>query len=143
MAPSVRPAGALAAFLALVALAGCAGSLASTVRGPTPLGVTDAFDCARRELEALAYKVSTFDRDAGALTAQKTDPRARRPRTMFVRVTDRIEVKARAGAGGNELEVRGRTWVEFGSQAGPREEEESASDTARSDAGTVLERCTH
>jgi hypothetical protein len=131
----------LGALLALAMPAGCAGTLASTIRGPSALGIPEAFECAQRELPALGYKVSTFDRDAGQLTAEKTDPKARRPHTLFIRVVDRIEVHADAAASGSELEVRGRTLAEFGSQRGPTQEEESASETARADARALLERC--
>jgi hypothetical protein len=128
-------------LLALAVLANCAGTLASTIRGPSRLGLPEAFECAQQELAALGYKPGAFDREAGRLTAQKADPRARRPHTLFRRVVDRIEVEVNAAEGGSQLVVRGRTVAEFDSQRGPTEEEESASATARADAGTLLERC--
>jgi hypothetical protein len=136
-----RPARTIGVLIALAALGGCAGTLASTIRAPSSLGVPEAFECAQRELPTLGYKVLTFDRDAGQLTAEKTDPKARRPHTLFIRVVDRIEVHADEAASGSALEVRGRTMAEFGSQRGPTQEEESASETARADASTLLERC--
>ena len=85
----------------------------------------------------MGYRPTAFDLGAGRLVAQKADPTARRPRTMFRRVLDRIEVEAAA----DELIVRARTVVEFESHRGPTEEEESASATARADARTLIERC--
>jgi hypothetical protein len=136
-----RPARTIGALIALAVLVGCVGTLASTIRGPSSLGIPEAFECAQRELPALGYKVITFDREAGQLTAEKTDPKARRPHTLFIRVVDQIEVHASAAASGSELEVRARTMAEFGSQRGPTREEDPASDTARADARTLLERC--
>lgn len=89
----------------------------------------------------MGYKPTAFDREAGRLTAQKADPRARRPHTLFRRVLDRIEVEVDAATAGSNLRIRARTLAEFGGQRGPTEEEESASATARADAGALLERC--
>jgi hypothetical protein len=121
-----------------VTLAACAGTLAATLRAPSRApDVPGTFECALEELKALGYGPTAFDRDAGRLTAQKADPTARRPRTTFRRVLDRIEVDAVGG----ELVVRARTMVEFDSHRGPTEEEETASATARAAARTLIERC--
>jgi hypothetical protein len=128
-------------LLAAVALASCAGTLASTVKAPSALGPPEAFACAQRELAAMGYHLGAFDRDAGRLTAQKADPKARRPHTLFLRVLDRLELETAGNEAGSLLVVRARTFHEFSSQRGPTEEEESASQTARADAAALLERC--
>ncbi len=128
---------ALGALLGAV-LAGCSGTLATTLRAPArAAGVPANFECSLNELRAMGYSPSAFDRGAGRLVAQKADPTARRPLTLLRRVLDRLEVEAAA----DQLVVRARTVLEFESRRGPTEEEESASSTARADARTLLERC--
>jgi hypothetical protein len=128
-------------LLAAAALASCAGTLASSVKGPSSLAVPAAFECVQRELLALGYKPGPFDRDAGRLTADKNDPKQRRPHALSLRVFDRLEVEAAGSDAGSLLIVRGQTFHEFSSQRGPTLEEESASATVRADAAALLERC--
>jgi len=116
----------------------CAGTLTETLRAPTRAAVPETFECALRELQAMGYQSTAFDREAGRLAAQKADPSARRAHfTTLRRVLDRIEVDAAA----DELIVTARTVVEYESRRGPTEEEESASVTARAAARTLIERC--
>jgi hypothetical protein len=136
-----RPVVAIGWLLAVAVLASCAGTLASTVKGPSTLALPAAFECVQRELQALGYKPGAFDRDAGRLTADKTDPKARRPHTLFLRVFDRLEVEAAGSNAGSLLVVRGQTFNEFSSQRGATLEEEAASATVRADADALLERC--
>jgi hypothetical protein len=131
----------IGSLIAVAALASCAGTLAVTVRATSRLGQPEVFECAQRELSVLGYRPTAYDRDAGVLTTQKPDPRARRPHTHFRRVLDRLEVAAKPAADGSDLVVRARTMAEFQTQRGPTEEEEAASATARADARTLLERC--
>ena len=136
-----RPALRIGWLLAAVLPAACAGTLAATVKAPSALGLPEAFACAERELVALGYHPGAFDRDAGRLTADKTDPKARRPHTLFLRVLDRLEVEAAGSDAGSLLVVRGQTFHEFSSQRGATLEEENASATVRADAEALLERC--
>lgn len=136
-----RPALRIGWLLAAVLPAACAGTLAATVKAPSALGPPEAFACAERELVALGYHPGAFDRDAGRLVASKADPRAKRPHTLSLRVLDRLEVETAGNEAGSLLIVRARTFHEFGSQRGPTEEEERASETARADAAALLERC--
>jgi hypothetical protein len=86
----------------------------------------------------MGFRSLAFDREAGRFVAEKVEAGARRPHyTTLRRVLDRIEVDASA----DELVVRARTVAEFESRRGPTEEEESASETAKAAARTVIERC--
>jgi hypothetical protein len=135
--PSPATRGWAPALLAL-GLVACFGTLGATLRGPARgPGVSETFECALQELQAMGYRPTAFDRDAGRLAAQKVEAGAKRPHTTFRRVLSRQEVKA----GADELTVMARTVVEFESRRGPTEEEESASAAAQADARSLIERC--
>jgi hypothetical protein len=130
-------------LLALCMLGACNNApLASTLTATSPAPAPDVFQCARGQLKAVGFDQSSIDLDARRITARRYDDKARRPDVQFRRVVDRLEIEAMPSAdGATTLEITARTFGEYTTQRGPTENEEKASETARSAAQTILQKC--
>ena len=133
------------AFLSALALtAGCAGaSLTTSLRGTSPRPTPDAFTCAREQLKALDWSQTSIDVEDYRVTARKIDEKTRQADTQFRRMVDRIEVKVAPGSGNDvtAIEVDAKTFAELTTQRGPTEIQERTSESARSAAQTLLDKC--
>ncbi len=125
-------------------LAGCAGGpLATTVTGNSPAPPPDAFTCVRDQLKAVGFTQSSYDTDRLRVTARKFDESQRRPDVQFRRIVDRLEIEVAPGTGDalTNITVDAKTFVELSTHRGPTEEQEKTSQTARSAAQTILQKC--
>jgi hypothetical protein len=128
-----------------VLIAGCAGGqMTSTLTTASPSPAPDVFACARNQLKKVQFDQTSYDLTDYRLTARKYDYTVTRPDVSFRRLVDRLEITAAPGAGGDSvsvLSIMARTFGETVNQRGPTETQEKTSETARSAAQTILDKC--
>lgn len=127
---------------AAVLLSGCGKALSAPVSTRTAAGPDDTFACVKKQLGALGYRQTSNDAADYRLTATKIDSKSRRPDVQFRRILDKLDVDVSATAEGQtSIEVLPRTFAEYTTHRGPTEEQERASELAKADAQTLLDRC--
>jgi hypothetical protein len=127
---------------AAVLLAACGKALSAPMSTRTAAGPEDTFACVKKQLGALGYRQTSSDATEYRIAATKVDPKSRRPDTQFRRVLDKLDVDVSATAEGQtSIEVLPRTFAEYTTQRGPTEVQERASELAKTDAQTLLDRC--
>ena len=125
-------------------LAGCVGgTMTSTMSGTSPVPAPDAFTCVRDQIKAVGFTQSSYDTDRLRVTARKLDESQRRPDVQFRRMVDRLEIEVAPGSGNavTNITVDAKTFAELTTHRGPTEEQEKASETARTAAQTILQKC--
>ncbi len=125
-------------------LAGCIGGpLTTTVTGTSPAPAPDAFACVREQLKAVGFTQSSYDTEELRVSARKFDESQRRPNVQFRRMVDRLDVEVApdSGTAVTNISVDAKTFAELTTQRGPTEEQEKTSETARSAAQTILQKC--
>ena len=126
-------------------IAGCAGGqLTSTFTAGSPSPAPDVFACARGQLKSIGFDQTSYDVSDYRLTARKYDQTVTRPDVTFRRLVDRLEITVAPGAGADSvsvLSVLARTFAETVNQRGPTETQERTSESARSAAKAILEKC--
>jgi hypothetical protein len=129
-------------FGAAVLLAGCGKPLSTPVNTRTSAGPDETFECVKKQLGAQGYRQTSTDATDQRVTATKIDPKSRRPDVQFRRILDKLDVDVSATAEGQtSIEVLPRTFAEYTTQRGPTEVQERASELAKADAQTLLDRC--
>jgi hypothetical protein len=133
-------------FLPLVLLsAGCVGGqMTSNFTTASPSPAPDVFACARNQLKAVRFDQTSYDVADYRLTARKYDETVTRPDVTFRRLVDRLEITVAPGAGGDSvsvLSILARTFGETVNQRGPTETQERTSETARSAAKAIVDKC--
>ncbi|MFL5403039.1 MAG: hypothetical protein ACJ8BF_09505 [Gemmatimonadales bacterium] len=132
-------------LLMLLLLAGCVGrQMASSFTAASPAPAPDVFACARGQLKAVQFDQTSYDLTDYRLTARKYDETVRRPDVTWRRLVDRLEVTVAPGAGADSvsvLSVVARTFGETVNQRGPTETQEATSETARSAAQRIVDKC--
>jgi hypothetical protein len=131
-------------LLVLALTAGCVGaSMTTTLTGTSPVPTPDAFSCVREQLKALEFSQTALDLKDYRVAAKKFDLSTRQADTQFRRMVDRLEVRVAPGTGNDmtALEVDAMTFAELTTQRGPTEVQERTSETARSAAQTLLDKC--
>jgi hypothetical protein len=133
----------LPAAVPVLLLAGCAGgALASSYTGASPAPAPDVFTCAREQLKSAGFSQTSYDTDDFRVSGLKYDEEQRRPDVQFRRIVDRLEVDVSPGADGStEIAVQAKTFAELATHRGPTEEQERASENARSAAQSLLQKC--
>ena len=129
--------------LVAAALTACGHAYGTTLSGTSPAPVPDAFECVKKQLQALGYSQSSIDMAEYRITAKKYDETVRRPDVNFRRIVDRIEIQVAPGTGGaiTSLEVAAKTFAELTTQRGPTEQQERTSPEAAAAAQTIVEEC--
>lgn len=131
-------------LLALVLAAGCAGaSMTTSLRGTSLVPTPDAFTCVRDQLKALEFNQTSIDVKEYRVTAKKFDEKTRQADTQFRRMVDRLEVRVAPGTGSDvtALEVDAMTFAELTTQRGPTEVQERTSESARTAAQALIDKC--
>ena len=125
--------------------AGCAGGqMTQSFTAASPSPAPDVFACARNQLKAVNFDQTSYDLTDLRLMARKYDQTVTRPDVTFRRLIDRLEITVAPGAGGDSvsvLSILARTFGENVNQRGPTETQEKTSETARSAAQTILQKC--
>ena len=130
--------------LGAILLAGCAGSnMAQSVSAASLAPAPDAFACVRDQIKAVGFTQNSYDTDELRVTARKYNESVRRPDVTFRRLVDRLEVVVAPGAEGevSRITAVARTFAERTTHRGPTEEQERTSETARTAAQTILDKC--
>ena len=130
--------------LGAILLAGCAGSnMAQSVSAASLAPAPDAFACVRDQIKAVGFTQDSYDTDELRVTARKYNESVRRPDVTFRRLVDRLEVVVAPGAEGevSRITAVARTFAERTTHRGPTEEQERTSETARTAAQTILDKC--
>ena len=123
-------------------LSACAQRYGAPVSARTAASPEETFDCARKQLETLGYKRTSYDTDEHRVNGTKVDSKSRRPDTQFRRILNKLEVQVSPEADGRtSLQVVGHTFAEYTTQRGPTEVEETASDQVKTDTQQLLQRC--
>lgn len=132
-------------LLFVLLIAGCGGALmTASYTQPSPSPTPDVFACVRGQLKANKFDQTSIDVNENRLTARKYNEKVRRPDVTFRRLVDRLEIEVAPGAGGDSvsvLSVEARTFGETVNQRGPTETQESTSETARTAAQNIVEKC--
>jgi hypothetical protein len=131
-------------LLSVLLVAGCGHQMTQSYRQPSPSPAPDVFACARTQLKANGFDQTSIDTDDSRLTARRFDETVRRPDVTFRRLVDRLEIEVAPGAGGDSvsvLSVGARTFAEMVNQRGPTETQERTSETAKTAAQNILEKC--
>lgn len=134
---------ALLVTLSLLAACGAA-TMESTLTAASPSPVPDVFACARQQVKALDFDQTSLDVKDYRLTARRYDEKVTRPDVRFHRLVDRLEIEAvPASESGalTKLSVTARTFADVSTHRGPTEEQERASETVRTAAQKIVERC--
>lgn len=129
---------------AVLVLAGCVGgTMDQSVSTASPVPAPDAFACARDQIKAVGFTQSSYDTEELRVTARKHNETVRRPDVNFRRMVDRLEIEVAPGAGGevSRITVVAKTFAELTTHRGPTEEQERTSETARSAAQTIIQKC--
>ena len=130
--------------LAAALLAGCAGGkYAQSVSVASAAPAPDAFACVRDQLKAVGFTQSSYDTEELRVTARKFNESVRRSDVQFRRLTDRLEIDVAPGSGGevSRITVVARTFIELTTHRGPTEEEERPSETVRTAAQAIADKC--
>lgn len=134
-----------ALLVTLCLLAGCGtATMESTLTAASPSPVPDVFACARQQVKALDFDQTSLDVKDYRLTARRYDEKVTRPDVRFHRLVDRLEIEAvPASESGalTKLSVTARTFADVSTHRGPTEEQERASETVRTAAQKIVERC--
>jgi hypothetical protein len=95
-------------------------------------------------LKNVKFDQTSYDVTDYRLTARKYNEDVRRPDVTFRRLVDRLEITVAPGGGADSvsvLSVVARTFGEWVNQRGPTETQEETSETARSAAQTIADKC--
>jgi hypothetical protein len=137
--------GSYRSLLITLLTAGCAGGqMTSSYMAASPSPTPDVFACVRGQLKANRFDQTSIDVNDNRLTARKYDETVTRPDVTFRRLVDRLEIEVAPGAGGDSVttvSIKARTFAETMNQRGPTETQERTSETARSAAQTILDKC--
>jgi hypothetical protein len=128
---------------ALLLLAGCAGGTQYVVvNGTSPAAPPDAFECVRNQLKTLGWQQTSVDINDRRVTAKKFNDKVTRPDVQFRRLVERLSIEVAAGASGQTtMKIEAHTFSELGTQKGPTEVEEQASDSVKAAAATIAQIC--
>jgi hypothetical protein len=131
--------------LIVLLVAACVGApMTASFNQPSPSPTPDIFTCVRGQLKADKFDQTSIDVNENRITARKYNEKVTRPDVTFRRLVDRLEVEVSPGAGGDSvsvLSVNARTFAETVNQRGPTETQESTSETARTAAQNLVDKC--
>ena len=130
--------------IVLLSTACVGGQMTSSYMAASPSPTPDVFSCVRGQLKANKWDQTSIDVNDNRLTARKYDETVRRPDVSFRRLVNRLEIQVAPGAGGDTvsaLSVLARTFAETVTQRGPTETQEATSETAKTGAQTIIDKC--
>lgn len=98
--------------------------------------------CTKAQFDSMKYKVSRYDVNDRRLEGKKLRPDIQRADPSFYRAFDELQVLITPDASGNtKMQVQGHSYFDSRTYQGPKDLEQPASDTVKSDMARLAERC--
>lgn len=127
---------------ALLILAGCSGSLYTSLAGTTTATPTDAYSCVEGQLKTLEYKRTQYNAKEQWIIAERPNPEeaARGPNVR--KTVDVLEVYVKPDPSGSTgLVVQARTFDEFANSRGVDRQERKSTNRVLADARKLGQAC--
>lgn len=130
------------AALLLVAAACGAKSLFVSSSLVSPSAPDKVMDCTKAQFDSMGYKVSRYDQYDRRIEAKKLRRDIHNSNPNFFKAYDAIWALMSPDSTGNtQLKLEGHSFYDTRTYAGPKDQEQSASDTVKTDMARLAQRC--
>ena len=128
--------------LALLFLAGCAGTLYSHFAGPSNNTADGTYACVQNQLKTMGYSRTQYNEGSRWYVAQKIVKESN-PSGLYRQTLETIDTKVNTTSDGKAtLDIKARTFDQYATARGDDQQERKASDRVQLDARALGQACT-